>query len=57
MLTIGLEIPEIILDTGFHTPPPLKGKMAMDTLTPSPATVVYKISVPMGDGMLIHHWL
>ena len=38
--------------TQFYTPPPLEGKIAMDTLTPFPAPVVYKTSGPMGEGIL-----
>ena len=34
----------------------LRGKIAMDTLTPSPTPVVYKMSGPMGGGFLTHHW-
>ena len=36
--------------TGFYTPPPLEGKIATDTFTPSPAPVVYKISGRMEGG-------
>ena len=39
-------------ETGFYTPPPLEGKIATDTCTPSPARVVYTISGPMGGGFL-----
>ena len=37
-------------ETGFCHTPPLEGKIATDTFTPSPAPVVYKISGPMGGG-------
>ena len=33
-------------------PPPLEGKIATDTLTPSSARGVYKISGPVGGGFL-----
>ena len=39
-------------ETGFHTPPWLKEKIATDTFTPSPAPVVNIISEPMGGGFL-----
>ena len=42
----------MILETGFYTPPPLEGKIATDTFTPSQAPVVYKISGPMRGGFL-----
>ena len=32
--------------TGFYTPPPLEGKIAKDSFTPSPPPVMYKISGP-----------
>ena len=39
-------------ETRFNTPPPLEGKIATDTLTSSPAPVVYKISGPVGGRFL-----
>ena len=42
----------VALETGFCTPPPLEGKIATDTFTPSPAPVVSKIAGPMGGGFL-----
>ena len=42
----------LLSETGFYTPPPLEGKIATDTFTPSPAPVLYKISGPMGGGFL-----
>ena len=37
---------------GFTPPLPLEDELSMDTLTPSPAPVVYKMPGPLGGGFL-----
>ena len=49
---LGMALVVEVSETGFYTPPPLEGKIATDTFTPSPAPVVYKVSGPMGGGFL-----
>ena len=40
----------------FYTPPLLEAKLATETLTPSPAPMVYKTFVPKMRMIFMHHW-
>ena len=43
-------------ETGFCTPPPLEGKIATDTLTPSFPQWCTKIRFPWEEGIYTSHW-